>query len=247
MLNLESVFTALLAWIVFKENANKRVVLGMVVIVLGGIVLSWQPGASDGSSLLGLFAISLAGLCWAIDNNLTRKVSAADALFIACSKGVLAGVVNCTIGVTIGEQLPELNIILSAMTLGLFGFGISLVLFILALRGLGAARTGAYFATAPFIGSAVAILTLGESVELSFWIASVLMLIGVWLHLTEVHDHMHTHEPLEHEHFHSHDEHHQHKHEAHEIMEKPHSHLHRHDGITHQHPHFPDIHHQHSH
>ena len=247
MLNLESVFTALLAWIVFKENANKRVVLGMVFIVLGGVVLSWQPGASDGSSPLGLFAITLAGLCWAIDNNLTRKVSAADALFIACSKGVLAGVVNCTIGVTIGEQLPELNIILSAMTLGLFGFGISLVLFVLALRGLGAARTGAYFSTAPFIGSAVAILTLGESVEVSFWIASVLMLIGVWLHLTEVHDHMHTHEPLEHEHFHNHDEHHQHKHESHEILEKPHSHLHRHDGITHQHPHFPDIHHQHSH
>jgi drug/metabolite transporter (DMT)-like permease len=247
MLNLESVLTALLAWVVFKENADKRIVLGMAAIVAGGAVLSWQPDDSGALTLSGLGAIALACLCWAIDNNLTRKVSASDSAFIASSTGLLAGVVNSIIAFTSGASLPEYQTILLAMTVGLLGYGISLVFFVLALRGLGTARTGAYFSTAPFIGSAVSLMLLGETAGTAFWAACTLMGLGVLLHLTESHDHLHTHEPLEHSHAHTHDEHHQHPHDAEMNMTEPHVHWHQHAVIRHKHPHYPDIHHQHSH
>lgn len=247
MLNLESVLTAVLAWAVFKENADKRIVLGMLAIVVGGAVLSWQPGGTDGSSLVGLAAIAIACLCWAIDNNLTRKVSASDAVFIASSKGLLAGLVNCAVALGMGASLPAVQTSLLAMAVGLLGYGISLVFFVLALRGLGTARTGAYFSTAPFIGSAVSLLLLGETATTAFWIASALMGLGVWLHLTETHEHEHTHQPLEHSHAHTHDEYHQHQHNAGLDLTEPHVHWHRHSSLTHKHPHYPDIHHQHSH
>ncbi len=247
MLNLESVLTAVLAWVVFKENADKRIVLGMLAIVVGGAVLSWQPGGTDGSSFVGLAAIAIACLCWAIDNNLTRKVSASDAVFIASSKGLLAGLVNCVVALGMGASLPEVQTSLLAMAVGLLGYGISLVFFVLALRGLGTARTGAYFSTAPFIGSAVSLLILGETATTAFWIASALMALGVWLHLTETHEHEHTHQPLEHSHAHAHDEHHQHQHEAGVDLTELHVHWHRHASLTHKHPHYPDVHHQHLH
>lgn len=247
MLNLESVLTALLAWMVFKENADKRIVLGMVAIVAGGAVLTWQPVGAGSSSFAGLAAIGIACLCWAIDNNLTRKVSASDAVFIASSKGLLAGLLNSAVAIGIGGSLPTPQTTVLAMVVGLLGYGISLVFFVLALRGLGTARTGAYFSTAPFIGSAVSLLFLGETATPLFWIASALMGLGVWLHMTETHEHEHTHTPLEHTHAHTHDEHHQHQHNAETNLTEPHLHWHRHSSVTHKHPHYPDIHHQHSH
>jgi hypothetical protein len=141
---------------------------------------------------------------------------------------------------------PAVPTVLATMSVGLLGYGASLVLFVLALRGLGTARTGAYFSTAPFIGAALALL-MGESASDYFWPAGALMAVGVWLHLTETHDHEHTHEPLEHQHPHTHDEHHQHAHGADWDGSEPHSHFHRHEAITHKHPHYPDIHHRHSH
>jgi drug/metabolite transporter (DMT)-like permease len=247
MLNLESVLTAVLAWVAFKENADKRIVLGMVCIVAGGAVLSWSGSASGTSSLLGLGAIALACLCWAIDNNLTRKVSASDSVFIASFKGLLAGIVNCTIAFSFGAVLPGAQVTALAMAVGLLGYGISLVLFVLALRGLGAARTGAYFSTAPFVGALVSLLLLGESANTAFWLACALMAMGVWLHLTEHHEHEHDHAPQEHSHAHTHDEHHQHAHEAGVDVAEPHVHWHRHEATRHTHAHYPDIHHQHSH
>lgn len=151
------------------------------------------------------------------------------------------------IALGMGASFPAPQTSLVTMAVGLLGYGISLVLFVLALRGLGTARTGAYFSTAPFIGSAVSLLLLGETATASFWIASALMGLGVWLHLTETHEHEHTHEPLEHSHAHTHDEHHQHQHDAGVDLAAQHTHWHRHLGITHKHPHYPDIHHQHSH
>lgn len=248
MLNLESVLTAVLAWVVFKENADRRIVLGMVAIVAGGLVLSWQNGSSGSASVKGLAAISVACLCWAIDNNLTRKVSASDSLFIASTKGLLAGLVNCVVALGLGgASLPDLPTSLSALAVGLLGYGISLVFFILALRGLGAARTGAYFSTAPFIGAAVSLLLFNEPATGLFWVAAFLMGLGVWLHITETHEHEHTHDPLEHSHAHTHDTHHQHQHGAELDMTTPHSHWHRHAAVRHVHPHYPDSHHQHRH
>ena len=221
LLNLESVLTALIAWLVFKENAGRRPLLGMAAIVAGGVVLSWpRAGSSAAGDLIGPAAIAAACLCWAIDNNLTRRVSAADALFIAAIKGLIAGTVNTALafafGVGVGHALPAaLNAmtVIAAMSLGLLSYGASLVLLVLALRGLGAARTGAYFSTAPFIGAAVSLLLFGEPASAAFWAAAALMAVGVWLHLTERHEHEHSHGDLRHTHPHYPDAEHRHAHD----------------------------------
>lgn len=247
LLNLESVLTAAIAWFVFRENADRRIVLGMVAIVCGGVVLSWPMGDALVSNWLGPLAIAVACLCWAIDNNLTRRVSASDALFLASGKGLIAGVVNTGLALVLGAQLPSPTVAASTLAVGLLGYGLSLVLFVLALRGLGAARTGAYFSTAPFLGAAVALGFMGESTQPAFWYAAGLMSLGVWLHLTEHHEHTHTHVPVEHSHSHEHDPHHQHQHDISWGGDEPHEHWHHHNTLTHKHPHFPDTHHQHSH
>jgi len=247
LLNLEAVLTAVIAWVVFKENADRRIVLGMLAIVAGGVVLGWQTGSSTQSGVIGPALVGFACLCWAIDNNLTRKVSASDALFVAGVKGVIAGTVNTALAISFGAELPNFATLSSTMFVGLVGYGISLVLFVLALRGLGTARTGAYFSTATFIGAAVALFVFSETTSLAFWIAAALMGWGVWLHLTEHHDHEHEHEVLEHSHDHSHDEHHHHAHETGWIDSGSHSHLHTHVTMKHSHPHYPDIHHRHVH
>lgn len=247
LLNLEAVLTAVLAWLAFKENADRRIVLGMVLIVAGGALLS-LPGEGQGAvGSLGSALIAGACLAWAIDNNLTRKVSAGDAVFIASAKGLVAGSVNLGIAWLTGSTWPGIPVALPIMVTGFLGYGVSLVLFVIALRGLGTARTGAYFSTAPFLGAATAILMLGEPTSLPFWLASGLMAWGLWLHLTERHEHEHTHEVLEHSHRHVHDAHHRHAHESPWSGPEAHAHPHRHERITHKHPHFPDIHHRHAH
>jgi drug/metabolite transporter (DMT)-like permease len=247
LLNLEAVLTAVIAWLVFKENADRRIVLGMLAIVAGGVVLGWQKDLTVRSGVIGPVWIGLACICWAIDNNLTRKVSASDALFIAGMKGLIAGSVNTALAISMGAKLPNFATLSATMTVGLLGYGISLVLFVLALRGLGTARTGAYFSTAPFIGAAVALFFFSETTSLAFWIAAVLMGLGVWLHLTEHHAHEHLHELLEHEHEHVHDAHHPHDHGFVGGDNSKHSHRHTHFPIKHSHPHYPDIEHRHAH
>lgn len=247
MLNLEAVLTALLAWVVFKENADRRIVCGMMAIIAGGMVLAWPAETMQVGDWLGPLAVCTACLCWAIDNNLTRKVSATDALFVAGFKGLVAGLVNGSLALFLGSRLPDLSVLAPTLTLGFLGYGVSLALFVLALRGLGSARTGAYFSTAPFLGAAIAILVMGEAVTISFWAAAVLMGVGVWLHLTESHAHEHQHAPLKHDHRHVHDEHHQHEHSFEWSGTGAHSHVHEHAQIRHSHPHFPDIHHRHTH
>jgi len=248
LLNLEAVLTAVLAWVVFHENADRRIVIGMFFIVVGGLLLAWpQKGEAAAGSVLGNLAVATACLCWALDNNLTRKVSALDAVFIAGTKGLVAGITNLSLALALGATLPKWPLIAESMGIGLAGYGASLVLFVLALRGLGSARTGAYFSTAPFIGAAIAIVGFGDSTSTVFWLAAALMGAGVWLHLTERHEHMHTHEPLLHSHSHIHDEHHRHHHSFPWDGTKPHAHQHLHEPITHSHPHYPDIHHQHRH
>lgn len=247
LLNLESVLTAVIAWVVFKENADRRIVIGMAAMVAGGVVLAWPSDFGGAADWMGPVLISAACLCWAIDNNLTRKVSASDALFIAASKGLVAGVVNTVLALSLGATLPSGWIGLGAMGVGLVGYGLSLVMFVLALRGLGTARTGAYFSIAPFMGAAVAVLVFGESTGLVFWVAASLMGLGIYLHLTETHDHVHLHLPMEHDHAHVHDEHHQHDHDFSWSGSEAHQHRHQHSLVSHIHAHFPDIHHRHEH
>ncbi|PWT98452.1 MAG: EamA family transporter [Candidatus Melainabacteria bacterium] len=246
LLNLEAAFTALIAWFVFRENVDRRVFLGMCAIVCGGLCLAYQPGESLSLSSSAL-PIVAACLCWAADNNLTRKVSGADPLISAGLKGFVAGVVNCFIALKIGDGIPETSVLIAACLVGLFSYGLSLSLYIRSLRHLGTARTSAYFSTAPFIGAALAIAFLNEPLSLTFTLAGVLMAAGVWLHVTEQHSHEHTHEAIEHEHQHVHDEHHQHEHDSSVPVDQPHTHRHRHERITHSHHHYPDLHHDHEH
>jgi drug/metabolite transporter (DMT)-like permease len=245
LLNLEGVFTALIAWVVFRENVDAQVFLGMVAIVAGGVALSWHPGAT--SVPLGALLVAAACACWAIDNNLTRKVSTNDAMVIACLKGLTAGSVNFVIALLLGAQIPHIGTMAAAMVTGFAGYGVSLVLFVVALRNLGTARTGAYFSVAPLFGVTISLILWPEMPPLLFWVAAALMALGIWLHIRERHDHPHTHQVLEHNHGHRHDEHHQHEHDFDWGGEEPHVHPHRHAPITHTHAHFPDIHHRHSH
>ena len=246
LLNLEGVLTAILAWFVFKENFDRRILAGMVCIVLAGALLSWSERPEFGVPW-GPLAIMAACLCWAIDNNLTRKVSASDAVQIACLKGLVAGSVNLAIALSLGQSVPPWPTVATAGAVGLCGYGVSLVLFVLALRHLGTARAGAYFSAAPFAGAIISMLIFSEQPGLAFWCAAALMGIGLWLHLTELHAHEHQHVALEHDHVHSHDEHHQHEHDAGVDAGEPHAHPHRHAPLIHSHAHYPDIHHRHDH
>jgi drug/metabolite transporter (DMT)-like permease len=246
LLNAEGVFTALLAWFAFRENFDRRIALGMAAIIAGAVILSW-PNQLAFSALWPALAVLGACLAWGIDNNLTRKISLADASWLASIKGLCAGLVNLTIAVSLGARWPTLQTLAGALLVGYLAYGVSLALFVVGLRHLGTARTGAYFSIAPFFGASLAILCLAEPVSLALLIASALMGLGVWLHLTEHHSHEHTHETLEHQHEHTHDEHHQHEHDEALPLSIRHSHRHRHKSLKHTHAHFPDAHHRHGH
>lgn len=246
LLNLEAVLTAAIAWTAFRENVDRRVFAGMLAIVAGGALLAWEQAPRAGG-LAGPLLVAAACLAWAIDNNLTRKVSGGDAVLIASLKGLAAGAVNLALALAAGAALPAPGAAAAAGLLGILGYGVSLVLFIVALRGLGTARTGAYFSVAPFFGAALSLLLLGERPAGPFWIAAALMALGVWLHLSERHEHLHAHEALEHAHEHVHDLHHRHAHDFAWDGREPHVHWHRHEPLVHSHPHFPDLHHRHRH
>ena len=211
LLNLEGLATMAIAWVVFRENVDRRLLWGALAILAGGVTLSWNGR----EMAIGPGALLIAGAClaWGIDNNLTRKLSSANPVRIALIKGLVAG--------------------------------LSLVMFVLALRHLGSARTGAYFSLSPFIGTAIAVFLLGDPVTPTLLLAGGLMALGLWAHLAERHEHEHAHEPLEHEHAHRHDRHHRHNHEG--QASEPHSHSHRHLPTRHSHAHYPDLHHRHSH
>jgi drug/metabolite transporter (DMT)-like permease len=247
LLNGEAVFTALLAWFAFRENFDGRIAFGMALIVAGAAAIAWQGHASVGT-VVPTLAVLGACLAWAIDNNLTRKVSLADATFIAMCKGLASGAVNVALALVVARAAwPAPAVAAATMAVGFAAYGVSLALFVVALRGLGTARTGAYFSTAPFAGAALSIALLGEPLTAGLAVGGVLMAAGVWLHLSERHEHRHTHVPATHTHEHEHDEHHQHAHDAADPQGERHTHEHVHASMTHSHAHYPDSHHRHGH
>lgn len=246
LLNLEGVFTVTLAWFAFREHFDRRIAAGMALIMGGGVLLSWE-GQAALTVPWGALAVAGACLGWAIDNNLTRKVSACDPVQIAAIKGLVAGTVNLSAAHLVGAQWPGWLYVGGAGLVGLLGYGVSLVLFVLALRHLGAARATAYFSVAPFIGVLIAMGLLRETPGWFFWAAAALMGGGVWLHLTERHGHLHSHEELTHAHPHLHDEHHRHEHDFSWNGSDPHTHEHTHGSQIHWHLHYPDLHHRHGH
>ena len=244
LLNLEGLATMAIAWLAFHENVDRRLLLGALAILAGASLLSWNGVGST----LHSGAILIAGAClaWGIDNNLTRKLSSADPVLIAMTKGLVAGAINFSFAVVLrGAALPTAGTMAVAAFVGLLGIGVSLVLFIFALRHLGTARTGAYFSLAPFIGAVIAIALLHDPLTLTLMVSGTLMAFGLWIHLAEQHDHEHAHEEFEHEHSHTHDAHHQHPHD--EPVPAPHSHWHGHAPLVHTHAHYPDLHHRHRH
>lgn len=252
LLNAEAVFTALLAWVVFRENADRRIVMGMAAIVAGAVVLSWPSAGSSGSAstvpLAPALAVLLACLFWALDNNFTRKVSLTDASWIACLKGLAAGTTNLLLALALGAAWPGAANLSVALLVGFGAYGVSLALFVVALRHLGASRAGAYFSTAPFVGALAAVVFLAEPVTWQLLSAALLMAAGLWLHLTERHAHEHLHQPMMHEHAHAHPDaegHHDHAHVP--AFEGQHSHPHQHEPLRHSHAHYPDAHHRHGH
>ncbi len=246
LLNFESVFTALLAWFVFRENLDKRIATGFLLIVAGGLILSWDPRGGFSPST-GWFAIIGACLCWALDNNVTQKISECDSMVIAAVKGIVAGLFNVSLALLLGAGVPTIPVLGVTLVVGLGGYGISLMLFVVALRNLGTARTSAYFSIAPFAGAVLSLFLLDDSHGPLLAVAGLFMAGGVWLHLTERHAHAHRHAPMTHAHPHEHDDHHQHAHEEEIGGTLPHSHEHDHADILHSHAHYPDIHHRHGH
>lgn len=238
LLNLEGLATMAIAWLVFRENVDRRLLGDAAAILAGAVVLSWGGGGArlDGGLASGGLLVAAACLAWGIDNNLTRKLSGADPAQIATLKGLVAGTVNLALALWAGASLPGAGLVGAGALAGFVGIGVSLVMFMLALRHLGTARTGAYYSLAPFIGAALAVLLFREPVTAPLLVAGALMGLGLWLHLAERHDHRHEHEAMAHEHAHMHDEHHWH---AHAPSDPP--------GEPHSHPHYPDLRHGHGH
>lgn len=248
LLNFESVATTLIAALAFKEAVDRRIWWAVALITLASSLLSWNTSGGWGISL-GALGILLACFLWGLDNNFTRHISGKNPLMIVAIKGLGAGTFSLTLGAVLGKELPALSPAFLTMLLGAFSYGLSIYLFILAMRSLGSARTSALFGSAPFVGTLLSLVLLKEIPQSLFWLSLPVMALGTWLMLSENHDHHHIHEPAEHTHAHSHpDDHHDHDH----LVDAPlangvHAHPHWHEELAHNHPHTPDLHHRHTH
>lgn len=245
LLNLEGVGTTLIAALVFREHVGRRIWAAAILMLVAGAALAYTRPTGGWSFNTGSLFVILSSLMWAVDNNITTRLSHRDPLVIARYKGFAAGVVNLSIAFALGHRLPAAPSLAGALALGVFGYGASLVFFIYSLRNLGAARTSAYFGAAPFIGVVVALILLHEPLTSQIIGAALFMTAGLWLILREYHEHEHAHDPFRHEHSHFHDEHHAHPHDG--EADEPHCHEHEHAALTHAHAHAPDIHHFHRH
>ena len=246
MLAMEAVFTAGLAWLLYGETVDRRVVVAMLLLLCGGVLLALAQGLTGTVQLLGLAAVLLATVAWGVDNTLSRGVADRDPGQVVMVKAALGWLATGLMAWLFSEPMPSALQAVALLGIGASGYGLSLRFYLLAQRHFGAARTGSVFAFAPFIG-ALGAIAMGERAGSGFlWVGGALMLTGVALHLVEFHAHEHAHEALEHEHAHTHDDgHHTHVHEV--VPKGAHSHWHQHEPLSHAHAHVPDLHHQHGH
>lgn len=248
LLNFEGVATTLIAVLFFKEGIGKRIWIAIICITLASIVLSWDFSNQWGISF-GALGILGACICWGIDNNFTRNISGKNPFVIVIIKGFVAGTFSLLLTFIIGSAIPTAGTIIKIMVLGCFSYGFSIVLFVLAMRSLGSARTSAFFGTSPFIGALLAFILLGDIPNMLFIVSVPIMLTGTIFILKEDHCHKHLHEHMIHDHRHCHeDNHHEHYHSLGEMSKDGyHSHIHEHEERLHEHSHTPDIHHRHVH
>jgi drug/metabolite transporter (DMT)-like permease len=246
MLTLEALFTAVLAWRLYREAMDRRVWAAMLLLLSGGILLVIDQGRDGGARVWGLLAVLVATAAWGLDNTLSRKLAERDPGQVVLAKAGLGAIATALLAVSFGEYLPAPGAALGLFAVGAGGYGLSLRFYLLAQRTFGAARTGSVFAFAPFIGAALAVSMGDHSTSWLMAAGSLLMLAGVVSHLAESHGHEHEHEATEHEHAHRHDDgHHHHLHDP--MPTGTHSHRHRHEPTWHVHPHVPDAHHAHRH
>lgn len=247
LLNFEAVATTAIAALFFREYTGRRLWGALLSITLGGIILSLKTDGGFGVSL-GAVGVLVACIFWGIDNNLTRKISAVDPIAIVMAKGFSAGLFNLVLATSLGFHFPSAPLLGKMLLLGGVSYGLSLLLFILSLRDLGAARTSSLFAAAPFLGAIISYLIFRNTPDIQFLCALPLMILGVWLLFREHHSHLHQHQALTHEHMHTHaDQHHEHHHDGQVGAKEKHSHQHTHEPIQHEHEHSPDLHHRHRH
>lgn len=246
ILNLEAVLTVLLAWIIYREPLGRRLILAVMLMAGGGAVLALDVTARSSAGLLGAAAVAGATLGWAVDNTLTRALADRDPLQVIAAKGVLGATLTGALSVIRGESLPSTWSVVVLLACGATGYGVSLRLYLLAQRRIGAARTGSVFALAPFVGAASAWGLGDRNASRSMAAAAACFGIAVYLHLSERHAHEHVHESFDHAHAHRHDDgHHDHVHDP--SVAGEHTHAHHHERVTHAHDHAPDIHHGHAH
>lgn len=241
LLNFEGVGTTIIALLFFKEAISRRAWTAIIFITLASIFLSTNFKEGFGVSV-GALGIILACVLWGVDNNFTRNISGKDPLAIVAWKGLVAGTFSFLLAFLLQNQMPSPRIILSTLALGFISYGLSTMLFIRSMRGLGAARTSALYGTAPLAGVLLSIIIFGEFPSFFFLIAAILMIGGALLLINENHEHTHIHTALIHDHSHRHDSAHQH-----DESQGVHSHEHEHPAEEHEHGHMPDIHHRHGH
>jgi drug/metabolite transporter (DMT)-like permease len=244
-LNLEGPFTIILAVLFFGEHVGAWSASGAVFVLLGAATLSLSSGTDLRGDLLGVLGVAGACIAWALDNNLTQRLSLRDPFAVAQAKGILGGGLGLVLALALGSEVPPARTIAFGLALGFASYGLSVVLAVYAMRLIGVAREASVFAIAPFVGVLVSVAVLGDPFGSRELAAMLLMLVGLVLLLRERHDHLHTHEALRHDHRHVHDEHHQHAHGLEDPPGEPHAHEHQHLALEHQHPHVPDIHHRH--
>lgn len=246
LLNFEGLATTLIAVWFFREAISRKITGAIGLIAAATVILSWNSQGEWGLSL-GALGILLACILWGLDNNFTRRISAKNPLTIVTVKGLVAGSFSLLLGLLLGNPLPGWLTVLGAMVLGSLSYGLSIMLFILAMREMGAARTSALFSTAPFIGAILSFLILREPLDMRFGLGFLVMVIGAYLLVGEDHGHAHHHAYLVHEHRHRHDDdHHSHDHPE-GASQQAHAHPHEHSSGEHEHPHTPDLHHHHDH
>lgn len=247
LLNFEAASTTVIAAFFFREHIGKRVVVALAVLTIASIVLAMDFSGNFGFSFGALFVL-LACILWGVDNNLTRNISLKDPVVIVIVKGIGAGSFSFVLSLMTGSPFPSLSHTIPALLVGGFCYGASLLLFILALRGLGSARASSFFASAPFIGAGLSFLIFKDAPTIQFFVALPIVLAGTFLLFSESHLHFHAHDEFEHDHVHTHpDEHHNHSHGSDIPDSDMHSHNHNHESLCHSHGHLPDIHHRHAH